>query len=1026
VIFRRIGEVAARYRRWVLGAWVVVAVVLNVVVPQLSEVIKRDSVPFVPADSEVMRGYHVMSTQFNGGHAGGDAIVVMENDHGISDADRAYYAQLVTTIRRDKERVVDVQDYVAHPEFKASAQSKDGKALYLPIMLRAEVSTPQGDSDAVWLRDAVQQAKPHDLHAYVTGDTAIIADFQQSVQDSTARTTVITGLLVILILLAIYRSPVTPLIPLTVIGLSIMVVRPLVAFLGLHVFQVAAFTETFILAIVFGAGTDYCIFMISRFREQMAAGDSRTAAIATSTHRVGGAIASSAVTVMVGGLSMLPAHVSLFNTTGPAIAVAVVVTLIAGLTLTPALIAMGGDRFFWPQKVRSARHSRFWSAAAALITRRPARVALAGLVPLLVLAALYPTMRLTYDERAPQPTTNDSVQGMSALSRHYPDGEIMPNYVLVSSGHDMRNPRDLAALDQATKSVAKLDGIASVRSFTQPLGTRLQQASIPYQAGQVAQGLSQAQQGVDQGSAGAKQLDSGATALSGGAQQLADGASRAQGATQQLDQGLTTEDAGLQKLATGATQAQQGAGSLAQGAASLAAGLQVAREGVAQAVDGMGQVLTYFAGDPRCAVGDPTCTGARDGLRDIRDAERDRLIPGLDKAIDGAHRIATGNGSLADGAGRLHDGLLQAQDGLHELQQGERLFATKLGDLSNGATRLSSGAQQLGGGVSQLAGGTTALSAGLGQAADYLNRVNREAGAAGIDTFYIPGDRLDDPQLALARYYYMSPDGKTARLMVFAKDNPFGIAAMERTGHERNAVNNALKGTSLDAAGVLMAGFAAQNEAIKAFFTQDFRLVGIVVLLGVFLVLVLLLRSLVAPLYLLASVVLSYAAAMGLTTFIWQDLAGMQAIDWTVPIFAFMMLVSVGADYNIFLMSRVREEVRRDPKRGIARAVTRTGAIITSAGIIFAGTFAALISSPLNSIAEAGTAITLGLLLDTFLVRSFVVPAVAVLLGRWNWWPSGRTPRPPAHDTETVEPKHTPRGTPHLQPAPRTRAGATQ
>jgi RND superfamily putative drug exporter len=88
-------------------------------------------------------------------------------------------------------------------------------------------------------------------------------------------------------------------------------------------------------------------------------------------------------------------------------------------------------------------------------------------------------------------------------------------------------------------------------------------------------------------------------------------------------------------------------------------------------------------------------------------------------------------------------------------------------------------------------------------------------------------------------------------------------------------------------------------------------------------------------------------------------------------------------------MSRVREEVKRDPEHGIARAVARTGAIITSAGVIFAGTFAALISSPLNSIAEAGTAITLGLLLDTFLVRSFVVPAIAMLLGRWNWWPSG-------------------------------------
>jgi RND superfamily putative drug exporter len=115
----------------------------------------------------------------------------------------------------------------------------------------------------------------------------------------------------------------------------------------------------------------------------------------------------------------------------------------------------------------------------------------------------------------------------------------------------------------------------------------------------------------------------------------------------------------------------------------------------------------------------------------------------------------------------------------------------------------------------------------------------------------------------------------------------------------------------------------------------------------------------------------------------------MSAIDWTVPIFAFMMLVSVGADYNIFLMSRVREEVQRDPDHGIARAVRRTGAIITSAGVIFAGTFAALLSSPLSNIAQTGTAITLGLLLDTFLVRSFVVPAIAMLLGRWNWWPAG-------------------------------------
>lgn len=990
MIFRRIGVAAARLRFWVLGAWVVAAIVLNVVIPQLTEVIKQDTVPFVPASSEVMRAYDVMSRQFDGGHAGGDAIVVIEDAHGISPADRAYYARLVAAVRADRQRVVDVQDYIAHPEFEASAVSKDGRSIYLPIMLRAEVSTNAAASDAEWLRSVVLQGKPSSVHAYVTGDTPIIADYQQSVQDSTGRTTIITGLLVILILLAIYRSPVTPVIPLTVIGLSIMVVRPIVAFLGMHVFPVAAFTETFILAIVFGAGTDYCIFLISRFREQMAGGDTRTGAIATSSHRVGEAIASSAITVMIGGLSMVPAHVSLFSTTGPAIAVAVIVTLVAGLTLTPALIALGGDRFFWPQRVRTEQHSRFWTRAAALITRRPGRVALAGLVPLLLLAALYPAMRLTYDERSPQPQSNDSVQGLAALSRHFPGGEIMPNYVLVSADHDMRNVRDLAALDQATKAVSKVSGVSSVRGFTQPLGQRLQQASIPYQDGVVAQGLDQARSAVQQGASGAQQLSGGAGALSGGAAQLAQGAGAAQAATSQLTAGLQQEDGGLQQLGAGASSAQQGASDLAAGARQLATGLRTMRGSVALAVDGLSQVLTWFdTASTDCRLGNPLCLQARSGVAQVRDGERDQLLPGLDQAIAGADRIASGDAALAGGAQQLHDGLLRAEQGIAALEQGTQQFGAKLGQLSSGAQRVSDGAQQLGGGVDQLAGGTTQLSAGLGQAVQFLQQVQHEAGAAGIDTFYVPGDRLDDPQLALARYYYMSADGRTARLMVFGADDPFGNAAMERTAQERSAVTNALRGTSLQHAQVLLAGFAAQNDAIRGYFQQDFALVAGVVLLGVFLVLVLLLRSLVAPLYLLASVVLSYAAAMGLTTLIWQDVARQPALDWTVPIFAFMMLVSVGADYNIFLMSRVREEVRRDPAGGIARAVTRTGAIITSAGVIFAGTFAALISSPLSSIAEAGTAITLGLLLDTFIVRSFVVPAIAMLLGRLNWWPSG-------------------------------------
>ncbi|GAC1333167.1 MAG: RND transporter MmpL10 [Candidatus Dormibacteria bacterium] len=1001
MFFRRLGALAGRFRFPIIAAWLAAAVVLNLVIPQLSEVIKRDATPFLPGNSDVMRAYDVMGRKFGGQSAGGDVIVVLENPRGLAATDYAFYATVVERLRSHPERVPFLTDYISHPEFREAAVSRDKRAIYLFVGLRTNVGTPGGDSDAFWVRDQLKSGRPAGLATYVTGDSAIIADYQRSIDQSTQRTTVITLVLLLVILLAIYRSPVTPLIPLATIVVAIAVVRPVVALLGLHYIKVASFTETFILAIVFGAGTDYCIFMISRFREQRARGDSRSSALATTTHRVGEAIASSAATVVVGGLAMSSASVSLFSTTGPAVAVAVVVTLLAGLTLTPALIAVGGDRFFWPRGATEDTPSRFWGAAANLIVTRPRRVLAASLLPLLLLAALYPTMKLTYDERGPQPTSNENIQGLKAIDRHYNAGEVLPDYLLVEADHDMRNARDLASLDDATRAVARVPGVGSVRSFTQPAGERLEQASIPDQVGQVGAGLAQGRDQLAAGAGGVAQLGDGARQLTSGGARLAAGARQAQGATDQLIAGLDRERTGLGQAIGGATSGEAGAKQLRGGASQLAAGLRAARDGLAQAVDALDQAVTLMTADATCGLS-VSCQQARGRVVAVRDAERDRLLPGLDQAIAGADRIGEGNGALADGLATLRAGLVQAQAGIQLLTDGEKTFKARLGDLASGADRVGAGAGQLGDGVGRLSGGTRQLQAGLDQAATYLDAVSREAGAAGIDTVYVPANRLDDPRLALARFYYLSPDGSTARLVVLGRDDPFGLPAMDRVAKEQEALRSALRGSRLSGAQVSAAGFAPQNANLRQYFGRDFTVVALAVLLGVLMVLILLLRSLVAPFYLLGSVLLSYAGAMGITTLFWQDFLHKGAVDWTVPIFAFVMLVAVGADYNIFLMSRVREEVLRDPVNGIAHAVRRTGAIITSAGVIFAGTFAALVTSPVLNIAETGFAITLGLLLDTFVVRSFLVPSIAVLLGKWNWWPLTGVGAGPAIRPETI------------------------
>jgi RND superfamily putative drug exporter len=186
-------------------------------------------------------------------------------------------------------------------------------------------------------------------------------------------------------------------------------------------------------------------------------------------------------------------------------------------------------------------------------------------------------------------------------------------------------------------------------------------------------------------------------------------------------------------------------------------------------------------------------------------------------------------------------------------------------------------------------------------------------------------------------------------------------------------------------------GPTATSADVQAATTEDFKLVGLITVMGVFVVLALLLRSLVAPLYLVGSVLLSFGTTLGVATLIFQGLLGQDGLNYLVPLIVFVLLVALGSDYNIFLMSRVREESAvRDLRAGITIASARTGTVITSAGIILAGTFAALTVAPLQVLQQVGLTVALGVLIDTLIVRSLLIPALTTLIGERAWWPSRR------------------------------------
>ena len=228
---------------------------------------------------------------------------------------------------------------------------------------------------------------------------------------------------------------------------------------------------------------------------------------------------------------------------------------------------------------------------------------------------------------------------------------------------------------------------------------------------------------------------------------------------------------------------------------------------------------------------------------------------------------------------------------------------------------------------------------------------------------------------------YVSADGTAARIQVTLADGPYVRESM-------TAVTDLRTVLAADGSEGVVEGSSAVVADLQKSSNRDMTRVIISVLIGIFIVLILLLRALVAPVYLILTILVSYGATLGVTRVLFIDILGTQGVTWWVPTFMFVMLVALGMDYNIFLMGRVKEEVRKSGMReGVRTAVAKTGGIITSAGIIMAGTFAAMLSADILGLVQIAFAVAFGILLDTFVVRTALVPAICVLLDRWNWWP---------------------------------------
>jgi RND superfamily putative drug exporter len=261
------------------------------------------------------------------------------------------------------------------------------------------------------------------------------------------------------------------------------------------------------------------------------------------------------------------------------------------------------------------------------------------------------------------------------------------------------------------------------------------------------------------------------------------------------------------------------------------------------------------------------------------------------------------------------------------------------------------------------------------------------------DSFYLPPEIFDNADFKRGMENFVSPDGKSVRFIISHDGDPMTPEGIARIDAIKNAAKEAIKGTPLEGSTIYLGGTAATFKDMQDGNNFDLLIAGIAALALIFIIMLLLTRSVVASAVIVGTVVLSLGASFGLSVLIWQHLLGIE-LHWMVLAMAVIILLAVGADYNLLLVSRFKEEIHAGLRTGIIRAMGGTGSVVTSAGLVFAFTMMSMAVSELTVIGQVGTTIGLGLLFDTLIVRSLMTPSIAALLGPWFWWPQRVRNRP--------------------------------
>ena len=503
-MFRFIGRLTS-YHPWAfVCGWLTIAVVVGTLAPNWDRNSQDDDIRALPEYCPSVRGYKLLEEAFPGDVFASNLVLAFERAASpLTDADyKAIDAvrERLETLRHD-EPALAIQAIHApgDPILGKKLKSVDGNCALVKVQLQSPYMAVQTRFTVDRIDEVVSKVLADQsvdgLKLHPTGPAGIGRDLIRVSTNSLENTTLATVLLVIVILLWVYRAPLLAMVPLLTIAIAVYVALQSLALLTLIPgFKLASASQIFAVVMLYGAGTDYCLFLVSRYREELAEGRPLGFSVERSVDNVGHALAASAGTVICGLGLMGTADFAKVRSGGPAIALSLLVAFLASLTLTPSLLKILGGLAFWPGKApgrpgahfstgrRESEEEDFWTRLSGRLLKRPGLAWLGAMAVLAPLALLGTATRTSFRATAELSGHSPSIVGLEAVQRHFPAGEAGPVTVLLESPVPFDNAHGRRLIEHLSRGFLHLDNVREVRALTRPLGQPIPEPAQPAQA----------------------------------------------------------------------------------------------------------------------------------------------------------------------------------------------------------------------------------------------------------------------------------------------------------------------------------------------------------------------------------------------------------------------------------------------------------------------------------------------------------------------------------------------------------------